>query len=117
MLKNAKEMRKEYLGCVHDTACELINALVFLEENDLWATEMSNDNTIDILSQVFGVDEAPCELEDVYNCMNDIVDERISTDKSVVEALEEIFDIYYSDNDRCDFYLKLRGYSDGIVVD
>lgn len=117
MLKNAKEMRKKYLECVHNTTLELVEAIAFLEERDLWETEMSNDNTIDILSHAFGTDEAPCDLEDVYNCMNDIVDERFSADKSVVEALEEIFDIYYNSDDRCDFYLKLRGYNDGHIVD
>ena len=110
MLKNAKEMRKKYVERVESTARELIDAIAFLEERDLWETEMDSDNEINLVNQVFGVDEAPCNLEDVYDCMCGVVDKRISEDKSVIEALEEIFTILLSDRE--DFCLRLLGYDE-----
>jgi hypothetical protein len=46
--------------------------------------------------------------------MNDIVDERISTDKTVIEALEEIFTISVNNDE---FFLNLLGYNGEMTID
>lgn len=109
MLKNAKEMRKNYIERVKEVAEDILNVIDCLESGNFWEAEMGDDYTIDILFLIEGSPEYEpgVDVTEVYEFLSTVIDGRISTTKTVIEALTEIFDIY------CDpwaFELILKGY-------
>jgi hypothetical protein len=106
MLKNAKEMRKNYLKTVKQTAEDFIETILAIEKENLWELELE-DGGCELLYLTYGTDEVPCDMKDVYDYMDHNGDERISTDKTVLNALEEIFTISW---DASGFFIDLLGY-------
>ena len=109
MLKNAKEMRKNYLKTVKRTAEDIIETIYTIEKENLWEAEMGEERTLDLVYLTYGDNNLPCDLSDVYQYLNSRIDERISSTKSVISALDEIFDIVCSGDE---FWLFLLGYGE-----
>jgi hypothetical protein len=109
MLKNAKEMRKNYIERVKEVADDIINVIDCIEDGNLWEQEMGDDYTVDVLFLIEGSPEYEpgVDVTEVYDYLSKLVDSRISMTKPVIEALAEIFEI------NCDpwtFELILKGY-------
>jgi hypothetical protein len=109
MLKNAKEMRKNYIERVKEVADDIVNVIDCLESENCWEAEMGDDYTVDVLFLIEGSPEYEpgVDVTEVYDYLSVLVDSRISMTKPVIEALTEIFEI------NCDpwtFELILKGY-------
>lgn len=109
MLNNAKEMRKNYIERVKEAADDIINVIDCLENENFWEIEMGEKGYIDILFCIDGTDdyaeENGVDIEEVYEYLKTVVEPSISLNKTVIEALEEIFDIEYN-SDTFDLYIK-----------
>lgn len=109
MLNNAKEMRKNYIERVKEAADDIINVINCLEETNFWEAEMGEKGYVDILLYIDGTDdyaeEKGVDIEEVYKYLETVVDPSISPKKTVIEALEEIFDIEY-DSESFELYIK-----------
>lgn len=108
MLTNAKEMRRNYIERVKEVADDIINVINCLEEQDCWEGEMGEDYSLDVLFYIEGDEyEADVDITEVYDYLTTVIDNGISPTKSVIEALEEVFEI------ECDpwrFVLVMKGY-------
>ena len=108
MLTNAKKMRENYIERVKKVADDIINVIADIEDEDIWADAMNDEGEVDVLYCIGGGTYEPgVYITEVYDYLTTIVDERISETKTVIEALEEVFDIDY---DPWTFELILKGY-------
>jgi hypothetical protein len=110
MLKNAKEMRKNYIERVEEVAGDIINVIDCLESGNFWEAEMGDDYTLDVLFLIDGEPEHEfgVDITEVYDFLSTVIDDRVSATKTVIEALTEIFEI---DCDPWSFELTLKGYN------
>lgn len=109
MLTKAKKMREEYLARVEDVANSIIDVINCLESEDGYWEMNSDDYEWDLLFLIDGSDEHEfgVDITEVYDYLSDLTDPSISPTKTVIEALEEIFEI---DCTPWDFTLTLKGY-------
>lgn len=112
MLKNAKVMKEQYESMVEDVAQLIVDAIIELEQENLWETELRDDHTIDLLYLVSGEDKHEDWLEgvdcdDVYELLDGTVYDQIDEEKTVIDVLNEIFDIH---TDKSEFVLTLRAF-------
>lgn len=112
MLKNAKAMKEQYEAMVEDMAQMIINAIIEMEKENLWHTELRDDHTIDLLYLVSGEDEHEHWLEgvncdDVYDFLDGTIYDEVDKEKTVIDALNEIFDI---NTGKSKFVLTLRAF-------
>ena len=100
MLNNAKNFKKEYEKRIMEIGDAITLAIVQLEENDYWEDSYDENGKIDLILWALGgyEDTDGIDFKHVYFYLDDIEVESIAEDKTVTEALEEIFDIEYGIN-------------------
>ena len=107
MLKNAENFRKEYVKKIKDIGDQIVSTILQLEKENWWEDECNEYGEIDLILCSFGTHEDTngIDFKHVYFYLDDIGVDDIAEDKTITEALEEIFDINYGTNT---FSLVLR---------
>ncbi len=100
MLKNAKELRKQYQADVKKVADTVIANIQFIEAINGWENFLDDDLQLDLFDFAREALEAGNDLpnfeidvEEVYNYLTCVVDPEISKTLTVIEALEEVFEV------------------------
>lgn len=100
MLNNAKNFKKEYEEKIKEIGDTIVSAIIQLEKEDWWEDHYNENGKIDLILCAFGCyeDTDGIDFKHVYFYLDDIGVDEIAEDKTVTEALEEIFDIEYDIN-------------------
>lgn len=107
MLNNAKNFKKEYEKRIAEIGDTIVSTIITLEKENWWEDQCNEYGEIDLILCSFGTyeDTDGIDFKHVYFYLDDIGVDEIAEDKTVTEALEEIFDINYGTNT---FSLVLR---------